>query len=134
MYKGKLLNSNIVSTLMTMGHTDQITVCDAGLPIADHVERIDLALIKGTPSFIETLEAIKDHMVVEKVILADEIKENNPEVLEVVLTYFDGVIIEYVTHEMFKTITHDSKAVVRTGECTPYANIILQAGVNFGEV
>lgn len=133
MRKGKLLNSAIVSTLSRMGHTDQITIGDAGLPIADGVKRIDLALKNGVPGFMETVEAIEADMVIEKIILAEEIKENNPEVLEALTRLFTSVELEYVSHEDFKQHTKVSKAVVRTGECTPYANIILQSGVNFSE-
>ncbi|MEF1307007.1 RbsD/FucU domain-containing protein, partial [Vibrio owensii] len=39
--------------------------------------------------------------------------------------------INYVSHEDFKARTEQSRAVVRTGECTPYANVIFQAGVVF---
>ena len=30
-----------------------------------------------------------------------------------------------------RNLTKESKAVVRTGECSPYANIILKSGVVF---
>jgi D-ribose pyranase len=133
MRKGKLLNSTIVSTLSKLGHTDQITIADAGLPIPDHVERIDIALIKNIPGFIETVKAIKEDLVIEKVILAEEIKSQNPLVLESLKELFDGIEITYVSHENFKVQTEDSKAVIRTGECTPYANVILQSGVDFSE-
>jgi len=131
MRKGKLLNSKIVSVLSKMGHTDQLTIGDAGLPIPDTAERIDLALVKGMPGFMETVKAIEADMVIEKVILANEIRENNPEVLEALEKLFEGIEIEFVSHEAFKEKTGTSKAVVRTGECTPYANIILQSGVDF---
>ncbi len=133
MRKGKLLNSSIVSTLSRMGHTDQLTIGDAGLPIPEGVNRIDLALINGLPSFIDTVRAIEADMVVEKIILAEEIKDNNPSVLEAIKVMFETIEIEYVSHEQFKKLSGDSKAVVRTGECTPYANIILQSGVDFSE-
>lgn len=133
MRKGKLLNSNIVSTLSRMGHTDQIVIADAGLPIPEGVERIDLALIKGTPGFLETVKAIEQDMVIEKIILAEEIKEENPNVLKALEMLFSDVELEFVAHEVFKQKTAVSKAVVRTGECTPYANIILQSGVDFSE-
>jgi len=131
MKKGKLLNSDVIRVLARMGHTDQITIADAGLPIADHVERIDLALMKGVPSFLETVKLLKSDMVIERVILASEIKAMNPHVHEALVEIFKGIEIMYVTHEAFKVLTHDSKAVVRTGECTPYANIIFQSGVDF---
>jgi D-ribose pyranase len=39
--------------------------------------------------------------------------------------------IQEVSHEEFKRLTNNVKAVIRTGEVTPYANCILQAGVIF---
>ena len=38
---------------------------------------------------------------------------------------------EFVPHTELKARTHDCKAVIRTGETTPYANIILQSGCIF---
>ena len=133
MIRGRLLNSEIISVLAAMGHTDQLVIADAGLPIPDAVKRIDLALEKGLPSFDATLALIASNMVMEKVILAEEIKENNPEMLEKIKEILSDkkIEIEFVSHEYFKKLSSSSKAIVRTGECTPYANIILQSGVNF---
>lgn len=39
--------------------------------------------------------------------------------------------VEFVSHETFKKFTLESKAIVRTGECSPYANVILYSGVPF---
>lgn len=133
MKKGKLLNSNINTVLSRLGHTDQFVISDAGLPIPSNVKRIDLALVKGVPSFIETLKIILNETFIEKIILAEEIKENNNKVLIEIKSLYDGEIA-FVTHEDFKVLTSESKAVIRTGECTPYANVILQSGVNFEEM
>ena len=133
MIRSRLLNSEIISVLAAMGHTDQLVIADAGLPIPAAVKRIDLALEKGLPSFDATLALIASNMVMEKVILAEEIKENNPEMLKKIKEILSDkkIEIEFVSHEYFKKLSSSSKAIVRTGECTPYANIILQSGVNF---
>ena len=133
MIRGRLLNSEIISVLAAMGHTDQLVIADAGLPIPAAVKRIDLALERGVPSFDATLAVIASSMVMEKVILAEEIKENNPEMLKKIKEILSDkkIEIEFVSHEYFKKLSSSSKAIVRTGECTPYANIILQSGVNF---
>ena len=133
MRKGKLLNSVIVSSLSKLGHTDQLTIGDAGLPIPDTTKRIDLALVKGVPGFVETVKAVAEDMVIESVILAEEIKTENPDVLAEMEKLFGDIEIVFVSHEAFKKQTSVSKAVIRTGECSPYANIILQSGVNFSE-
>ncbi len=132
MRKGRLLNSDIVATLAKLGHTDQIVVADAGLPIPEKVKRIDLALIKGVPGFLETLKILVQDMVIEKVILADEIKTSNKYLLDAITELIGETPIEFVSHENFKMLTESGKAIIRTGECTAYANIILQSGVDFG--
>ena len=133
MKRNGILNSDISRVLSYMGHTDWIAIGDCGLPIPDEVERIDLALAFGEPGFMRTLEIVAGDMKVEKIILAEEIKEQNPEVLNQVKEYFKGqsVEVEFVTHVELKAKTHECKAVIRTGEITPYANIILQSGCIF---
>jgi D-ribose pyranase len=114
-----------------MGHTDTIVIADCGLPIPDHVRRIDLAIRLGKPSFLEVAEAIRDDMVIEKITLASEMKQFNPALLREVEQLFAPVAKEFVPHEQFKTLMQGAKAVIRTGENTPYANVILHAGVIF---
>ncbi len=129
-----ILNSDISRVLSYMGHTDCIAVGDCGLPIPDEVERIDLALTFGVPSFMDTLKVVKQDMKIEKIVLAEEIKTANPKVLSEIEELFKGedIEVEYVTHVELKKQTNDCKAVIRTGETTPYANIILQSGCIFG--
>ena len=128
-----ILNSDISRVLSYMGHTDTLCIGDCGLPIPDEVERIDLALCFGEPTFMRTLEIVAGDMKVEKIVLAEEIKEKNPDVLGKIQTYFasQDVEVEFVPHTELKARTHDCKAVIRTGETTPYANIILQSGCIF---
>lgn len=131
MKKHGILNSSISKVLSDLGHTDQVTIGDLGLPIPNGVERIDLSLKVGLPSFIDVLEVLAQEMVVEKVILADEIKKENPLQLEKIIELFPNIEVEYILHEAFKEQTKKSKCVIRTGEATPYANIILESGVLF---
>ena len=133
MKKAGILNSHISRVLSYLGHTDCICIGDCGLPIPDEVERIDLALKFGVPTFMETLATVAGDMKIEKIILAEEIKQQNPKVLAEVEELFAGqnVEVQFVTHVELKALTHDCRAVIRTGETTPYANIILQSGCIF---
>ncbi|MCT4793600.1 MULTISPECIES: D-ribose pyranase [Exiguobacterium] len=124
-----ILNSHISKVLTDLGHTDTIVIADCGLPIPAGVARIDLALELGTPSFVDVVRIVADDMAVEQVTLATEIKEANPVALEAV-TKLD-VPQDYVSHEAFKELTKQAKVIIRTGEATPYANVILHAGVIF---
>lgn len=132
-----ILNSDISRVLSYMGHTDRICVGDCGLQIPDETERIDLAVKFGMPSFMEVLKEVAEDMKIEKIVLAEEIKEKNPTVLKEIQTYFAECEtgfepeIEFVLHKELKEMTKECKAVIRTGETTPYANIILQSGCIF---
>lgn len=132
MKKSGILNSDITKILADLGHMDQICIGDAGLPVPNHVKKIDLALERGLPSFIDVLRIVSSDMCIEKVYLAEEIKTINPTMLEQILKLVSFEMIEWVSHVQFKEMTQQSKAVIRTGEMTPYANIILQSNVNFG--
>lgn len=133
MKKAGILNSDISRVLSYMGHTDWICVGDCGLPIPDEVERIDLALKFGVPTFMDTLKVVAEDMKIEKIILTEEIKEQNPKVLGEIEELFKGsnIEVEYVSHVELKEKTKNCKAVIRTGETTPYANVILQSGCIF---
>lgn len=139
MIKYQLLNAPLHQTLATMGHTDCMTVCDAGLPIPTEANRIDLALTAGVPDFMQTLRVIGTSLFVERAVLAEEIKSQNPTLHEEILTWLEHlggeqgncIALDYCSHEAFKAQSHVSKAFVRTGECRPYANILLFSGVVF---
>lgn len=132
-----ILNSDIARVLSCMGHTDRLCIGDCGLPIPDGTERIDLALRFGQPSFLETLREVAGDMKIEKIILAEEIKEKNPRQLKAITDFFKRSEtgfepeIEYVSHAKLKELTKGCKAVIRTGETTPFSNIILQSGCIF---
>ncbi|WP_165311603.1 D-ribose pyranase [Vibrio ziniensis] len=139
MKKSALLNSELSYLTATLGHTDEITICDAGLPIPEETLRIDLALTHGIPSFLDTVRVILSESQIEGVVMASELAQVSPELHAALLQEFKdeeircgkSIEITYVSHEEFKVRTQDSRAVIRTGECTPYANVIFQAGVVF---
>lgn len=132
MKKHGILNSDIAKVLSDLGHTDKIAIGDAGLPVPDGVKKIDLALTLAEPSFLSVLKVVLSDMKVEKVILAEEIKEQNAKQLtDIKAALVEDEQVTYVSHEAFKEQLKDVKVVIRTGEATPYSNIILQSGVLF---
>lgn len=133
MKKHGILNSHISKVLADLGHTDSIVIADVGLPIPQHIEKIDLALSFGVPSFEDVVKLLFDDMVIEKVIVANELAEQNAPISQFMRRQCDAIPINEVSHEAFKQLTSAAKAIIRTGEATPYANCILQSGVNFGQ-
>lgn len=131
MKKQGLLNHRVAEVVAMMGHGDHLAIGDAGLPIPDSTERIDVAIACGVPGMLDVARTIAGELVVEEVILAQELTELNRQMAVDILALFPNARLRTVTHEVFKALLPRSRAVVRTGECTPYANIILVSGVAF---
>jgi D-ribose pyranase len=139
MKKTSLINSEISYIISKLGHGDCIVIADSGLPIPDHVRRVDLAIKKGIPSFIDVLDAVLMEQRVEEIIIARETEEISPMLYQEMMAKLDEVELAETTkikilkvsHEELKRATENAKAVIRSGEFTAYANIILKSGVVF---
>jgi len=131
MKKKGILNPELNRVISSMGHFDLLTVCDAGLPIPLNVERIDLSIEENFPRFLDVVSAIAKDLEVQRIVLAEEAIEKNPAIIEGLQSIFRDIEVDYITHESFKLLTQKSRAVIRTGECSPYANVILESGVIF---
>jgi D-ribose pyranase len=129
MKKGGILNPQLNRIISEMGHGDMLIIADAGLPIPREVERIDLALKCGTPSFKEVLQAVFSELQIEEAYVAKEIKEKNPQTLNLISSIIEEV--KFISHKELKELSKQARAIIRTGECSPYANIILISGVIF---
>ena len=128
MKKNGIINAPISRVISMMGHTDMITIADAGLPIPSSVERMDLALKRNVPRFIDTLSEVLDNLFIEKAIVAEELLSVSPKMYEEILKVIPKELLDTIPHIEFKLKTSESKAIIRTGEFTPYANVILVSG------
>jgi D-ribose pyranase len=131
MKKRGILQHELSEVIAALGHTDALVIADAGLPIPPGVKRIDLAVTAGVPRFIDVLRAVLDEVHVDHVVIASETREKSPQMYRELVALLGGIPIEEISHENLKAKTRDARAVVRTGEFTPYANVILFAGVVF---
>ena len=128
MKKIGIINAPISSVIAHLEHSDMLTVADAGLPIPDGGKRIDLALKPGVPGFLETLEVVLGEMFVEKAYVSEDILSKSPHIYEGIQKLLVGIPIETLPHIEFKKLTGSTKAIIRTAEFTPFANVILVAG------
>ena len=134
MKKTPLLNVALSRLIASLGHGDMVVIGDAGLPVPPGVELIDLALTQGIPDFISTLKVVLSEMQVESHVLAQEILDKQPPALSVLDELnVEGVLgsREWLSHDQFKVLSRQARAIVRTGECAPYCNIVLVSGVTF---
>lgn len=131
MKKSGVLNSQLSQVIAAMGHTDMLVISDVGLPVPPGVLCIDLAVTAGTPAFLDVVRTVATELEVERLIIATELKDRNESLPAELQACFPRADLESMPHEQFKALSKHARAVVRTGEYTPYANVILCSGVTF---
>ncbi|MDC7286713.1 D-ribose pyranase [Blautia schinkii] len=131
MKKRGIINAQLAGLIAGLGHKDTFMIGDGGMPIPKGVEIVDLALCGGVPTFRQVMDAVLDEAEVEQYTIAEEIVEKNPELLGYIQEKLPGVESEMIPHTELKEMSKNVKFAIRTGEFTPYPNIILRAGVAF---
>ncbi|WP_282004138.1 D-ribose pyranase [Veillonella denticariosi] len=135
MQRHGILNSHIAKVLADLGHTDTICIADCGLPVPEGVQKIDLALEFGVPGFERVVSIIAKHMKTEAIHIAQEMKQQNADAHQFLASTFPPEQFEWIetSHDAFKEATKQCKCIIRTGEVSPYANIILRADCIFSD-
>lgn len=129
MKRGGILNQPLSAALAGLGHTDRLVVGDCGLPRPPGVPVVDLAVTFGVPSFADVLRALAGEIVVDSALVAAETESANPGALALVRELFGEPA--RCSHEELKAASASARLLVRTGEATPYANVVLTCGVPF---
>ena len=129
--KRGIINAQLAGLIAGLGHKDTFMIGDGGMPIPKGVEIVDLALCGGVPTFRQVMDAVLDEAEIESYTIAKEIVEKNPELLSYIREKLPEAEEEMILHTELKERSARVKFAVRTGEFTPYPNIILRAGVAF---
>lgn len=134
MKKRGVLNQSLSNALAGLGHGDGFLLCDAGFPIPKGVERIDLALSFGIPDMEQCLDAILDEIIVQKIIIAKEMKKTNIEGYTFVDNLFKKQEKEEISQRELAKKAEKVKFIVRCGEVRYYSNIYLEAASGVEEL
>ena len=128
MRRDGIVNARLASALAGLRHTDLFAISDSGFPtVAGDV--VDLAVVYGLPEFAPVLAAVLAEVVIDNATMATETEVNNPAQAQRLRSHLGDVA--QVSHAELKALAAGTKFVVRTGVATPYANVVLQAGVAF---
>ncbi|MBC7343873.1 MAG: D-ribose pyranase [Clostridia bacterium] len=131
MKRSGLINRHILFVLASLGHGDCIAIADCGLPIPKGVRCVDLAIVMGVPSFQEVVRAVAEELIIQRIVISQEMRIFNSKQYDFIKSLFRDIPVEEIPHVSFKEKLKDVKAVIRTGEATPYSNVIFESGVAF---
>ena len=128
MIRSGILNPQINSLLSRFRHTNRLVIADRGFPYWPELETIDISLVDDVPKVLQVLKAIQEKCVVGKAWMAQEFEAHNtPEVIQELKQTLGDIPLEYEPHDQFKLQVPGTIGLIRTGETTQYANIILES-------
>ncbi len=130
MKKTGILHAELNRQVALLGHTDRFIIADSGLPLPRTLPTIDLALTPGHIDFQTVLDALLEEVVVQEHIIATQTSQS-PAGSWITQRATHLGTSHAMDHEDFKQTIGTCQFAVRTGEQTPYANIICISGVPF---
>ena len=128
MKRGGVLHPAIGHLLASSGHTDYFTICDRGFPVPPGPERIDLALVDGIPTVLDVLRAVDREFVIDRVVVAEEAETVSARHVADLRELLGSARVMTMSHLELKELSRQARATIRTGDTTPYANIIVVSG------
>lgn len=128
MIKTGILNSEILSLLARVRHTNTIVISDRGFPFWPEIETVDISLVDDVPTVLQTLAAVLPNFQIGAAWMAEEFTKNNSqEVQDKFAAALGEVKITHEPHVEFKYRVPEAIGLIRTGDTTQYANIILES-------
>jgi D-ribose pyranase len=126
--KTGILNPAINSLLSRVRHTNTLVIADRGFPFWPQIETIDISLVDDIPRVLDVLRAIRANFVVGKIVMAEEFRQvNSPETRQRFMESFGDSPVTFEPHAKFKERVPRVIGLIRTGDTTQYANMILES-------
>jgi D-ribose pyranase len=128
MIKTGILNPQINSLLSRVRHTNTIVVADRGFPFWPMIETVDISLVDDIPSVLQVLKAIRPNFQIGKAWMAQEfLKSNDATTSAAFAEALSGITLTHEPHIEFKKRIPHAIGLIRSGDTTQYANIVLES-------
>jgi D-ribose pyranase len=127
--KTGILNPAINSLLSRVRHTNTLVIADRGFPFWPQIETVDISLVDGIPRVLDVLQALNKNFVIAQAFMAEEFLSVNSDGIKAqYAAALSGAPITYEPHPIFKKRVPHAIGLIRTGDTTQYANLILESG------
>jgi D-ribose pyranase len=128
MLKTGILNPQINSLLSRVRHTNTVVIADRGFPFWPMIETVDISLVDDQPTVLMVLRAILPRFQVGKAWMAQEfLRVNSAQTQAEFAETLNKVELVYEPHVEFKKRIPQAIGLIRSGDTTQYANIILES-------
>ncbi|MFP5229682.1 MAG: D-ribose pyranase [Acidobacteriota bacterium] len=128
MVRNGILNPQVNSLLSRVRHTNTLLITDRGFPYWPTVEIVDLSLVDNIPRVLDVLRAIRLNFSIGSIVMAEEFRpHNSPAVATEFAEATSGIEIQLIPHTELKKRVPQAIGIIRTGDTTQYANMILES-------
>ena len=129
MQKNGILNPDLLSLLARIRHTNMLVISDRGFPFWPMIETVDISLVDGIPTVLQVVKALRLNYDFTQAYMAQEfLGENTPEIQAQFVAALEGIPVTFEAHVDFKKRVPGAIGLIRTGDITQYANMILVSG------
>ena len=129
MINSGILNPRILSLLARIRHTNALVIADRGFPFWPQIETVDISLVDNVPTVLQVLAAVRANHNFTQAFMAKEFLKNNfKHVQDKFAKALRRVPTKFEAHVEFKKRVPDAIGLIRTGDTTQYANVILISG------
>jgi D-ribose pyranase len=77
---------------------------------------------------LDVLRAIDAEFIIDRIIVAEEAERFSAAYVADLRALRSGIVVETVPHLELKHLSQQGRATIRTGDTTPYANILVVSG------
>jgi D-ribose pyranase len=128
MLKTGILNPQLNALLARVRHTNTLVIADRGFPFWPEIETVDVSVVDDLPTVLQLLHAVRANFVVGAAWMAEEFRgANDAKTQADFASALEGVKLAYEPHVTFKKRVPSAIGLIRTGDATPYTNIILES-------
>ena len=128
MLNSGIINPQLLNLLARVRHTNSLAILDCGFPNWPGVEVIDISLTRGVPTVLQVFDLIRPVFKVGKIWQAEEfLQRNSEETIDEFAKAVDGLKFTREPHAEFKGRIPSVIGLIRTGDATPYSNLIFES-------
>ncbi len=128
MLKSGILNPHVLDLLARIRHTNTLVISDWAFPFWPEIETVDISLTHGIPTVLDVLALIQPVFQIGRIWQAEEfLTHNTPETTAAFAKVFGDTPLTREAHLDFKKRVPLAIGLIRTGDATPYGNVIIES-------
>ena len=125
--KSRILNPALLHALAGLGQNDYLVIANAAFPVDAGIPVVALSLVEGQPTLEQVLAVVAQELSIDSSITASELPDKDAACSAAIDELLPGLPRKEVMYEQVKVLAKHARAVVRTGDCRPYASLIVLA-------